>query len=600
MKINKIKKVMDNIKCRTFFKGLFICSVSVFLVFHFIGKSLNFKENIYPKPSFQHKKSMLSFKEVSEEIGINYKHIGLFPFTKHKLSDHRTNLYNGAAPSITVLDINTDGFPDIYITYPITGKKNQIYINKKGISFTLSKNYGLITDVNRDFISMRVAWFDFNNDGYEDIFIAGYGCHKLYVYNFRQQNYKEHSNAVAYCSNPWSINIADFNKDSYLDIIFANQYPPIDLHREMPKYSRLFLPRGDDKFGGVNAILTNQNGENLLKNINQFKYKNHSIAVGVSDVNNDTWPDVFIGNDLTYDRLYLNTQGRLQEVTFSWLKKEKHGFAAMNSDFIDLNNDLFTDLYVTNIFHPPFVAGFNRLWINDAGHKFIEKAKEFGIHKCGFAWGAKFADFDNDGDLDLVVGNGMFRGSQAKLHQSDEWFYKARQDATSLYVRDKIKYSHNLPAREYSGFQKTCLFENVGGNFLYISDRASIKGFYNSRALIILDFNNDGKMDFLTGNYNDKIKFYKNVSQSQGNWVGFDVRNKEGSVALGAKIFLSTRDGYKFMREIYPHNGFGGQNDWRVHFGIGKDHPQILEVHYRGKINFFKVKRINEYIKIKI
>ena len=586
---------------RIFVKAFLFSFISAGLIFIFIKKGLN-KDNIYSGLSNRAKSSIL-FEELGEAMGLDYEHIGIFPFTHHQDTESQSNLQNGVAPSISVMDINADGYPDLYVTYPILGEKNLIYINNKGEEFVKTKKYSSIRDANQEFVSMRVAWFDFNEDGYEDLFIARYGCHGLYVYEAHGQKWTEELGKVSYCSNPWGINILDLNQDSYLDIAFANYYPEINLNKEKPKWF-LILTRGDEEFGGKNALLINKKGQSLFLDKTQvFQYKNHSTAIGVSDINNDTWPDVFVSNDFTYDRLYLNIKGVLKEVTFSYLEKKQHGFGGMNTEFIDLNNDLRPDLYISNIFHPPYTNSRNLLWLNKSGQTFVEKGKDFKIHKCGWAWGAKFADFDNDSDLDLVVGNGMFRGSRAQQGKYNKWFSKSRRNATIPFIRDKLdikSQSEDHSLKDYSGFQKTCLFENREKEFAYISKQANVKGFYNSRATIILDFNNDGKMDFLTGNYNDKIKLYKNVSSSKGNWVGFDIRNKKGAIALGAKITLSTHAGRKFMREIYPLNGFGGQNDWRVHFGLGLELPKSLKVQYRGRLYFIEVTGINEYIKIAI
>ena len=583
-------------------KSFFFFLISAGLIFVFLRKGLR-EDNIYSGLSNKDE-SFILFEELGEKMGLDYKHVGVFPFTRNQPVENEFNLQNGLAPSISVMDINTDGYPDLYVTYPILGEKNLIYINGEGREFIKSNQYSNIRDVNQEFVSMRAGWFDFNEDGHEDLFIARFGCHSLYLYDPLKQIYNEEPNAVSYCSNPWGINIVDLNKDSYLDIAFANYYPQINLNKEKPKWF-LFLLRGDEEFGGKNAYLINKKGRSFfVDKTNVFQYKNHSSAIGVSDINNDTWPDIFVANDFTYDRLYLNIKGVLKEVTFSYIEGKNHGFAGMNAEFIDLNNDLWPDLYISNLFHPPYVNRRNLLWLNQSGQKFTEQGKKFKIHKCGWSWGAKFADFDNDGDLDLVVGNGFVRGSRSQKGKYNQWFSKIRRDATMPFIRDNLHTNQggvdDFSLVDYSGFQETCIFENKGKEFSNISKQANVGGFYNSRATIILDFNNDGKMDFLTGNYNDKLNLYKNVSSSQGNWVAFDIRNKKGAIALGAKVILSTQSGRKFMRETYPHNGFGGQNDWRVHFGIGSEQPKSLEVQYRGQLYSIKLNKVNEYIKITI
>ena len=151
-------------------KGFLFYLISVSLIFIFLKKGMR-EDNIYSGLSSK-TESFILFEEISEKLGLDYKHVGIFPVTRNQPAESQSNIQNGSAPSISVMDINADGYPDLYVTYPILGEKNFIYMNSKGEEFIKSTQYSNITDVNQDFVSMRVGWFDFNEDGYEDLFIA--------------------------------------------------------------------------------------------------------------------------------------------------------------------------------------------------------------------------------------------------------------------------------------------------------------------------------------------------------------------------------------------------------------------------------------------
>ena len=559
---------------------------------------LNFSSSFYPIDYIE--TSKIKFIEMSEELGVVYNHVGKIPYARSEDFQSETNLLTGTPPSLAVIDLDRDGFLDLYVVNPSLGESNLVFINQEGRRFEKSDKYNIITQVNKIHVTQKVAFFDFNNDGFEDLFLTRYGCHSLFLFDFDIHAFKEKELKI--CSNPWAVNILDFNKDNYLDVVIGNYFPNIDLNYERPKWF-VNLLRGDDEFGGLNQLFLNKKGEALEEVRDIFKYHNHTASVGVTDVDNNGWPDLFIGNDFTYDRLYINQDGVFKELTFQFMDKKKHGFAGMNSDFADINQDGYQDLYVSNIYNPPFTNSVNLMWMNQEGKRFRDRGKQLRVNKCGWSWGGKFSDFDLDGDLDLVVGNGQFRGVKYKGVSSDRdyWYYKSRKQATSKRWRNQLRSNPtNLSRSNYSGFQKTCLFERKGRTFYNIADQAGISGHNNSRATVLFDFNNDGLVDFVNANFNGRLTFYKNVSNVDANWLGLDLRDDNGSIAIGTKVRVRTVGGKDIFYQVYPLNGFGGQNDHRVLIGLGADEPDLIELKRGRKVKTIKNVPINQYIRIQI
>ncbi len=576
--------------------------VPLLFVVLFLYKSIDQLSTPQVKTNFRTK---LKFIEVSSELGVEYEHRGIFPGTNSNDNQSFLNQTLGAAPSVSVIDINRDGFLDIYITQPELGRENLIYINNKGESFSKA-SMASITDLNQDRIVFRVLYADFNKDGFEDFFFLRWGCHELALFDPNSKDYKFIDRAVENCSNPWSGNIADLNKDGFLDVIVANYFPAENLYSKIPEF-HAFIRRGDDEYGGYNGVLINEGGKKFKpsENYKFDKYKNHTTTAGVTDLNNDGWVDLYFANDFTYDRLYLNGPDGLKEVTFDFIKKDRHGMSGMNSEFVDLNEDLYMDLYVSNLHAPPFANANNTMWINREGKAFEDISKKININRCGWSWGGKFVDFDLDGDLDLIVGNGFYRGEDVDPEDPNSyknlWFHKSRRRSTSAPMR-KIMGLGNVDGGNivYSGLEKNCLFENQGDSFVYVSDQAGLDRFENSRATIPIDYNNDGRVDFVMANYNDKLTFYRNETEVDGNWLGIDLRNKQGSIAFGARVVLFTQKKRTLMKEVNPLNGFGGQSDWRLHFGLGDDQPIKLEVDYNGEKVSFEIDEFNKYKKIQL
>ena len=524
-------------------------------------------------------------------------------------------------PSLSVADLNGDGFMDIYIPSTKTSEKNLLYINQNGKGFVnKAKEFG-IDEVGSAPNSMAI-FADFNNDGLIDLIQTKYGCHQY----FQGQvggglapladgqvtspprgsgpitSFKKIENGLnGYCSRPEGINTADFNRDGKLDLIFGN-FLPAPGEKE---HDTLWMSKSgfNNTTGGRNDLLMQQNDGTFLRDSNfDFKTRSYTHSVGISDINLDGWPDIFFANDYAPDEMFLNQSGKsVIDVTEKYIPRVFHGYSGMNAEFIDFNQDGLIDLYVTNIYKPPFYRSSNVLWKKRPDGGFDFASDETGTGHCGFSWGAKFADFDNDGDLDLMVVNGRSKGRYMKsVHDGKSVWY--RRNNISLIPEKLRKYytkeEGSMRGLYLSAFERNCLFMNEGGKFHDVAPMAGFSDRGEDRGLVLIDYDNDGLMDLAYVSVYGKIKLYHNESISRGNWIGFTLMNHKGSsIPIGARAFLNFSDGKKWVREYYPANGYRGQSDPRLHFGLGKElKVKSLEVVWPDQeVEVFENIDINKY-----
>ena len=585
---------------RTPITGLLIGSI---IIFGLVKNSDVFRqENEYYEARDPDFKTDIKLVERSQELGLINRHVGIFPPARNRSAQDFTNLISGVAPSVAVIDINNDGFYDVYVTNPGMGAKNKLFINQGGHGFKEEAELWGLADVNQEAFSEVALFADVNNDGHPDLILGRSGCHSIYLNEFPKKHFKELKNAFnGYCSNPRSLAVLDYNKDGFRDILVGNYFAPVDLNNRSPPWDSDF-PRHDDTFGDKKVLLKGQGGGFFkVSNDFDFPYKSHTYSIGIGDFNKDGWPDIFEGNDFSYSRLYFNTKSHFEEVTKTNLPLERHGFAGTNSEVFDFDHDGWLDIYVSNIYAPPFSRIGNNLW-HGGPLGFKDISEEMGVQKCGWSWGAKFADLDLDGREELIVGGGMVRGNQVHdVHDGEiYWYHVSEKLNTPLFLR---KFISNHPEGEklnYFGYQRGCLFQWNAQRNKY-TDVAPLAGFDridNSRALALIDFDNDGRVDILTGNFNDYLRLYHNESPAKKQWLGFDLKLKSHSndPVIGARVRIFKNEKLIYYREIYPANGHRGQNDPRLILATDSPSEQIVEVKWPDdQIEIFSDFEMNRY-----
>ncbi len=539
----------------------------------------NYDEGRYvsPPPSEIALKNTIKFRNATSEYNLDgVEHRFFFPNPDPKVQRFKELIT--IEPSLATFDLNNDGYMDLYYNVPQQDLPSRVFINDKGTRFIeITDKMPFLKEKGQYGDNIRL-WFDFNHDGLLDVYAARSGCHAVYIQD-KNGDFKALPDAVDYCSIPKAANVADINQDGHLDIILGNFFHVDGLHELKHSFQSILANAGlaGKGQGGLNAILlgdgtghfTEQKIEAFEKEGGQF-----TQGIGISYINSDTSPDIFVGNDYYYDEMYMNMGDEFVRVTDQFIPRVHHGWSSMNTEFVDVDMDGLIDLYVTNGWGPPSFRGMNLLWHKKSdGSGFEQKSRDMNIHKCAWGWGAKFSDYDLDGDLDLFVSNGRATGTEAKsFDESKSWnFLRSQVRVMPNFLRQKVVEQNNniIPTFDGSdyhlfGFERNCLFLNENGTFHDVAESAGIDDLENGNSMIKVDLDNNGRQDIIIGNANADLILYKNITDTDGNWIGFNAINHDGQPYVGSIVRTIRSDNKPLVAEIFPMNGYRGQNDPRV------------------------------------
>jgi hypothetical protein len=234
----------------------------------------------------------------------------------------------------------------------------------------------------------------------------------------------------------------------------------------------------------------------------------------------------------------------------------------MNAEWGDFDGDGQLDVYVTNI-TDDFMREGNFLWRNNGDLTFTDVSRETGTFETGWAWGAQFFDYDNDGWLDLYVMNGWVSAGPESY----------APDILAMVVKPNVDLAdvRNWPPmgnKSLSGYQRKRLFRNVKGTtFVEEAARHGLDSIRDGRGIGVADFDNDGRTDLLVANANAAPFLYRNVAPPR-NWIELELRSpRVNRLAIGAQVRL-TAGGRTLLRFVNGGNGFAGQSTTRIHVGL--------------------------------
>ena len=485
-------------------------------------------------------------------------------------------------PSVSLIDIDQDGWIDVF--FPGSkGRPNKLYKNHKGVYFeNVASQYG-IANTNKEFYASMGYFIDFNLDGHTDLLIARWGCHDLYLGQGPHKPFLIQKDALdAYCSLARNVNFFDFNKDGLLDIVFANIGTLRSLETLSWDTEGVYI--GNKLGGGENRILEGlPNGKfRQRQDLNFNKWRSYTQGVGIMDFNHDGWEDVFFTNNYSTDEVWINQKGKkFVDQTEKYFPKYKHGFSGMNTEVYDLDDDGLYEIYISNSYKPPYRGSLNNLWRRShKGEGFSQMGDKLGIARCGFAWASKFADFDNDGDYELLAVNGR-TGLVKKGQYNSFWYYQYELTLMPRLLR-KYRKKKRFFYYRYSGHERNCFFVKDGGKYHDIAPFSGIDDILDGRGLALADLENNGKMDFLVANLKARALVYQNFSATKGSWLGVEIKNQSlKSHLIGMRVILETEKGRKIHRLYNPFHGFKAQSDARIHFGLGEDKAKILRIFTR-------------------
>lgn len=505
------------------------------------------------------------FEEIGAKAGIRVTH--------HTRSFHGKNaqvlhMFTSGGAAVAVGDYDNDGFEDIFVTDSDAGKPNHLFHNNGDLTFTdVAEKAGVAGGNDPSSIVSDALWFDYDNDGKLDLLIARFGTPILY-HNEGNGKFKDVTAAAGLnkFGNTIAVIAFDYDNDGNLDLMFGNYFKPANL---LDLKDPHVLPNDlDNATNGGGVTLWRNTGHGTFEDVTDKaglgKVNGWVLDLGHGDLNNDGLQDIYIACDYGTDHVFINNgNGTFRDVTekaTGWDTKK-----GMNVDVADYDNDGWLDVYVTNI-TDEYMKECNMLWHNNHDGTFTDVSKETGTCETGWGWAAKFGDFDNDGWLDLFVVDGL------RSAGPDSYVPLILPVITTpgLDITDVNNWP-DIGNRTWSGYQKKKLFHNLGnGSFKEISAEAGVDNQLDGRGIAIADLDNDGKLDIIQTNADQPLLLFHNVTEKTGNWIELKLIGLQSNRdAIGARVQVEA-GGITQIREVDGGNGYAGESTRRVHFGLGQ------------------------------
>jgi enediyne biosynthesis protein E4 len=489
---------------------------------------------------------------------------------------------------VAIFDYDNDGLPDIFLVnagrLPEDGHQptHFLYHNLGGLKFEDVTEKAGITHTGW---GQGVCAGDIDNDGHVDLLVTQWGQNVLYR-NQGDGTFRDESKERGLLSPKprWSTGCAfiDFNRDGYLDLVVVH-YVDFDMeHTPRPGDKTQCQWKGRPVLCGPRGLpaetvsFYENDGHGHFTDVSDRVHitgpkSYYGFTALTGDFDNDGWPDIFVACDSTASLYYHNLGGKAFEeigvragVAYNEDGREQAGMGATAGDF---DGDGLLDIFKTN-----FADDTHTLYRNQGKNNFEDDsiASGLAVNTKYLGWGTAFLDFDNDGWKDLIVANGHV--------------YPEVDDA---HTSEKFK-------------QPRLLYWNRGdGQFFDLSSQGGpgVAAPHSSRGLAVGDLDNDGDLEIVIVNMGEGPSLLKNSAPRTGNSLLVRAITS-GRDAIGARITL-TSGGHKQMDEVRSGGSFISQNDFRLHFGMGKAAAADLSVRWPdGNSESFTAVAANQIVTI--
>ncbi|CAN5864660.1 hypothetical protein BH20ACI4_BH20ACI4_35060 [soil metagenome] len=454
-------------------------------------------------------------------------------------------------------------------------------------------------------VSMGAVWGDFDNDGFEDLLVYKWGKTELFKNNEGKNFSRVENAGFPDWANINSAIWFDYDRDGLLDVFLGGYFREdlnlwnLQDTRIMPESFEYA------KNGGRKYLFRNLGGGKFEEMSEKLGIVSNrwALALGSADLNSDGFSDLFIANDYGVSELFLNDKGEKfidagEKTGVGFAPK-----SGMNAAFGDVLNDGRLSIYVSNISEEGILLQGNNLWMpkpNTTGEdlKYDNQAGNFGVERGGWSWGSQFGDLNNDGFLDIFLTNGYISADK----NTNYWYdYSKITVGNNTIIGDAANWAA-MDGRSLAGFQQKKVWLNDGaGKFNEVALSVGVTETFDGRAVAVADLWNRGVLDVIVANQNAPVLIYKNTVQPENNWIDFQLEgttSNKSAIGTQVKIFWN---GQTQTQEIHGGIGFCSQNQRRLHFGLGKN-PQVEKVEIRwasGKIQVIENPELNKIHKIK-
>ena len=558
----------------------------------------------------------------SQQSGIEFENL----LTENDSVNYFNYMYIYMGGGVAIGDLNNDGFQDVYFTGNMV--ENKLYLNKGNLEFEdITELAGVAGDTRW---ATGVTLGDANQDGWLDIYVSVSGKWEttknlLYINDANEgelPTFTESAEAYGLADegNSTQAVFFDYDMDGDMDLYVIN-YPIVSSRSNILEYlsfrdqapyhrsDRLYRNDGNQKFTDVTV------SSGLAK-------YGLSLGVAVADFNQDGWPDIYVSNDFSTPDYFLinNKDGTFSDENLNLTNHTS--YFGMGLDVADFNNDGLLDIFQVDMMPKSYRRAkenmdsmdperFYNIVDNDMHHQysintlqmnlgnnpsglpfFADIAKFTGLSATDWSWASLFADFDNDGWKDVYVTNGVRRD----INNSD---YFRSDEVKNFEFDNSLQLTLKIPSEKIDNFA----FRNNGNlTFTDVSKEWGINfnGFSNGVAYADLD--NDGDLDLVINNLDDKSALYENTASDKqlNNYFRIKLKGPEGNAfGIGCKIWLLDGSEMQFQ-EMSMTRGFQSSVEPIVHFGVGKKESvaRIKVLWPDGKIQIIENQEVNQLLEV--
>ncbi|MFL2600005.1 MAG: VCBS repeat-containing protein [Flavobacteriaceae bacterium] len=511
------------------------------------------------------------------------------------------NYYNGGGVSIG--DIDNDGLQDVYMTSNLNS--NKLYKNLGNMKFLDITDKAMVGG--KKAWSTGVTMVDINHDGFLDIYVCNSGDIKgdnkqneLFINNgdgtFLEKAKEYNLDDIGFSTHS---SFFDFDKDGDLDVYLLN-----NSYQSIESFNLKKNERPNRDILGGDKLLENRDGKFFDISEESGIYGSvigFGLGVTVADFNRDGWEDIFVSNDFfERDYLYMNNKnGTFSEELINQIQSISG--ASMGADAADIDNDGFNDLFVTEMLPSEYkrlktVTTFedwnkyqynvkngyyhqftrNVLQHNNKNNSFSEIGRYSGVEASDWSWGALFFDMNNDGLKDLFIANGIFKD----LTNQDYLQYVSNEEVVkSIVSNNKVDYKRlvdMIPSNKVENHA----YLNLGNLEFERDPMSGLEAPSFSNGAAYGDLDNDGDLDLIVNNVNMISFVYENKSNENksNNFLKIILKGSNKNLdGIGAQITVkSEKEDYYIEQQ--PARGFQSSMDNRPNFGLSSNNPVSIEV----------------------
>ena len=495
-----------------------------------------------------------AFTDATESLGIRFAYVASHTSRKY--------LIETMGSGVALFDYDNDGRLDIFVVNgaPLADPTPKGAIPQKKSAKDWNRLYhqkidGTFEDVTIKAglpgagYGMGVAAGDYDNDGFEDLYVTAYGGNRLY-HNNGDGTFTDVTQKANVAGDGWSTSAAwvDLDGDGLLDLVVL-RYMQWDFDDvwcgERTEGHRAYCH--PDAFPPIAPLVYHNDGNGHFTEVAKklgLAQPGKGLGIAFADYDRDGRIDLFFANDSMPEFLYHNKGGQFEEVALSAgvaVDGEGHSYAGMGVDFADYNNDGLPDLLVTALASQMYAVYRNR-----GDGTFAYESYPSGLGRVSMkhsGWGVRFIDFDNDGWKDLLIAQG---------HDLD----------TIEMTAPELRYK-----------ESDLLVKNTGKDFVDVSSQAGdvFQRVWVGRGLAIGDIDNDGRLDAVVTTNDGGLHILKNETRTKNHWLTLKLTgHKSNRDGIGAEIKLVTQKGAQWTT-VTTASSYLSSSDKRAHFGLGSE-----------------------------